>query len=171
MNNLFKRGIVRLRTGRNLKQRFSRENEDFRASRRIGIVCSDQFETEENIRSIISDLKRDGKEVSVLVYCHNPKKIQTSYPHFKASDISVSGEFRNDSITFFIGQTYDFAICLDESNHYLINYVFSSLIAKCRVGICQPARSRLFDMMVQHTHTNQTPVSNEVLKYLKMIHT
>lgn len=171
MNNILKRGILRIRTNRNLKQRLARENEDFKESRRIGILYSDLFENEDNLRIIANDLRETHKEVSILVFCHNPKKAETTFPYFTIKDISTSGEFKNDALDFFTKQTYDFALCFDQSNHYAVNYVFSTLIAKCRVGIHQSARSHFFDLMVQNSQENGSTVSNEVLKYLKMIHT
>lgn len=159
---------MKFRTNRNLKKRNQEPMTDFRSSEKIAIIYSDQFESEANLNGIIDDLKKERKEISLMVYCHDKRKKTTRHPHFQGRDITLSGEILSDELSFFLGQTYDFALCLDQSRHFIIDYVFSQVKAKCRVGILAPSRNHLFEMMVQ-SDDQQAPLSSEILRYLKMI--
>lgn len=168
MNSMLKKALLNFKTRSNLKKRPQMTMMDFQSCQKIAIVYSDLFENESNIQKIVTQLKADQKEVSLLVFCHHPKKKRTSLPSFHNDDVSFFGEIKSDELAYFLKQEYDFALCFDQSRHFVIDYVFSLLKAKCRVGILAPTRDHLFDMMVQSTD-DQTPVSGEVLKYLKMI--
>lgn len=165
---ILKKPYLRYKTRKNLRNRAPKDMLDFEQSEKIALLASDEFESSRQVEKLVTDLKNAGKEVYVLLYNHAPKQGTPELPHFTAADISASGKYEKDELVFFLGQTYDFAICLDESRHFLIDYVFSLLNAKCRVGLLQPDRNHFFELMI-HSTTSEKPVSSEVLKYLKMI--
>lgn len=165
---MLKQVILNFKAKRNLKKRHQSEATDFLSSRKIAMIYSDAFENEKQIERIAKELKAEGKEVSLLVYCHEVKKKTTSLPFFSSKDISLTGEISKEEIVGFFQQKYDFALCFDQSRHYLIDYAFSLLNAKCRIGLKAPNREHLFDMMI-HSESAKTPLSSEVLKYLKMV--
>lgn len=165
---MFKHALLKFKTKRLLKKRKEEEMTDYKSSQKIALIVSDEFEDEESIKKIIKQLKNEGKEISILFFCHNIKKKSTELPHFHAGDISITGQINNDDLNFFLNQHYDFALCFDRSRHYLIDYVFSQIKSKCRVGIMVPARNQLFDMMV-HSSDISIPMSTEVVRYIKMI--
>lgn len=166
---MLKKTILQYKTKKNLKHRILEPNADFKSSKQIAIVYSDQLAGQnENINHLIKELEDEGKNVSVLIYCHSPQQINTSLPHFTSKDISTIGEIKNEHLTNFLKGKYDFALCLDKSNYFLIDYIFSMIKAKCRVGFMHPTRDNLFEMMV-HVENTETALSSEVLRYLKMI--
>ncbi|RED94403.1 DUF6913 domain-containing protein [Marinoscillum furvescens] len=165
---IFKKPYLQYKAKKNLKRRVPKDMRAFQESEKIAILASDQFESSEQLEKLIADLKNAGKEVHVMVYNHTPKQGSPTLPHFTATDISASGKYEKEELVFFLKQSYDFAICLDETRHFLIDYVFSLLNAKCRVGLLQPDRNHFFELMI-HSTTSDKPASSEVLKYLKMI--
>lgn len=165
---MLKEAYIKYITRNLLKRRKETVMMDYKSSRKIAIICSDQFEDDKQIINVTEQLKKEGKEVSLLIFCHNIKKKVSEQPYFHSGDITFAGKLKNDLLNHFINQHYDFALCFDQSENYLIDYVFSQLNTKCRVGIVGPTRNHHFEMMIQ-SDDPKTPVSGEVLKYLKMI--
>lgn len=165
---MLKKTIVTYKTNKLLRQHHSESMMDFKVSQRFAIVCSDQFEKEDNLKEIVRDLEGLGKEVNTMTYCHQPKKQITGLPFFTSLDVNYSGQIQSEELQSFLSQSYDFALCFDESRHFLIDYVFSLIKSKCRVGINSDERSRHYDLMV-HSSQQSTPLSSEVIRYLKMI--
>lgn len=169
MNRALKKFFLKYKTNRNLKNRPLQQSTNFEESSKIAIFYSDRFENEKEVKKIITGLQHEGKEVDILVFCHDHKNIKTSFHHITTKDVSLSGHIIKEEVSFILKKHYDFAICFDDSDHYLINYVFSRLHAKCRVGV-MPDRKNLFEMMVL-ADKKETDLCSEVLKYLKMIKT
>lgn len=165
---MLKKAILNFKTKKNIKRRPEQVMMDFQSSERFGIIYSDDFENEESIREIVKDLKDMGKKVNMMVFCHQIKNKATALPHYSDYDISFKGEIKGGELDEFLKQSYDFALCFDQSGHFLIDYVFSSINAKCRVGIQSPDRIGLFEMMIQSGKEN-TSLSSEVMRYLKMV--
>ena len=165
---MLKKTIVNYKTKKNLKKHHPQETMDFRTSNRFAIVYSDQFENEEKLKEIIQDLKGLGKEVSVMVYCHQPKKKISELPFFTSLDITYGADIKGEDLKTFLSQQYDFALCFDQSGHFLIDYVFSLINSKCRVGITSDERSHHYDLMI-NSSDDKASLSSEVIRYLKMI--
>ena len=89
-------------------------------------------------------------------------------PFFTSLDITYGGDVKGDDLGKFLAQQYDFALCLDQSGHFLIDYVFSLIKTKCRVGINSDARAHYYDLMINSTD-DKASLSSEVIRYLKMI--
>lgn len=165
---MLKKAIVSYKTQSNLRKHRSQEMMDFTTSTRFAIIYSDLFESENNLQGIIKDLESLGKEVSVMAFCHQPKKSITKSPFFSSLDISYSGAIKSEDLNHFLSQQYDYALCLDESGHFLIDYVFSLLKSKCRVGLHSDDKARHYDLMI-HSADDKASQSSEVIRYLKMI--
>lgn len=159
--------FIKYKTRKALNNRAEIKMADYKSSQKIAILASDQLDEAEVVNRIVTPLRNDEKETSILFFCHDAKKHLTKLPHFASGDIDLLGRVQKEELTFFLSQNYDFAICLDESQNYLIDYVFSQLKAKCRIGTAQLSRKKLFDMMVQGN--GKSNLQSEVLKYLKMI--
>lgn len=165
---MLKRTIITYKTGKNIKHHRPQEMIDFKSSNRFAIIYSDQFEKEDNLKEMIKDLEGLGKEVNVMVYCHQPKKKITDLPFYTSLDINYSGQINSSELQSFVDQSYDFALCLDESRHFLIDYVFSLIKSKCRVGTNGQEQANRFDLMI-HSSKENIPLCSEVIRYLKMI--
>lgn len=165
---MLKKAIIQYKTRFNLKKREHSEPVDFLSGQNIAIIYSDEFENEDQITTIMKELEDEGKTVNLLVFCHDIKKKNTSLPFFSTKDISLTGEIKKSEIAAFFKEAYDFALCFDQSSHYLIDYAFSLIQAKCRIGLRSPDREHFFEMMI-HSESSTKPLSSEVLKYLKMV--
>lgn len=165
---MIKKAIIKYKTRQALKKRVHHDMMDFRNSQRIAILYSDQFEQEESIVEVVEDMKGLGKEVTMMVYCHLPKKKITELPFFTSLDVSVGGSINSEELNSFLKQQYDFALCFDQSGHFLIDYVFSLIKTRCRVGVCSASKLHHFELMI-HKGQEKAPLSSEVLRYLKMI--
>lgn len=165
---MLKKALINIKTRSNLKKRPQTHPVSFMESKKIAIIYSDEFESESRLNTIVKELEEEGKSISLMVYCHDIKKKTTSLPFFTSKDISLAGEMAKDELKSFVQQEYDFALCFDQSSHYLIDYTFSLLKAKCRIGLQSPDREHFFEMMI-HSESADTPLSSEVLKYLKMV--
>lgn len=170
MGNVLKKAIIRYKTRDNIKSRSLRQSVTYDQSKTIAICYSDQFGKLDTLERLIHQLQLDGKQVSRMVFCHYPKKGCTSHPYFTSKNISFYGQIKKEEVSSFLQENYDFALCFDESNHYIINYIFSLIRAKCRVGVMHPDRKNLFELMVI-ADKKGADLSNEVLRYLKMIKT
>ncbi|MEQ8470987.1 MAG: hypothetical protein RIC35_07375 [Marinoscillum sp.] len=165
---MLKKAILNYKTRQALKKRGHQNVVDFRNSQRIAIICSDLFENEENVSQIIKDMRGLGKDVNLMVFCHQPKKKITELPFFTSLDVSVGGTINSEELNTFLNQPYDFALCFDQSGHFLIDYVFSLIKTRCRVGVSNDTKYHHYELMIQKGQEN-TPLSSEVLRYLKMI--
>lgn len=136
-------------------------------SNSIGLIYSiDQSMDDELIEDLVSDMKADGKQVSVLAFCKNKKNTSSKYSIFDSSDIGFFGKYLSDDLISFTEQQYEFAINLDQKRHYLTDYLFANLNAKCRVGITEEENRNHLEMILKFGNPIK---SQEIIKYLKMI--
>lgn len=164
---MLKKSILQVKSKKNTKRRKHTVNVDFSSSRTVAILYTEPFSAPKELEALISDLKKAGKEVDVLSFCRDRKIESLNYDHFVPSDISTNGKLRSDKIEKFTQKGFDFAICLDQSLNQYVEYVFSLLKTKCRVGLV-PMRHELFDMVIASTQ-NEEDWHTNVMKYLKMI--
>lgn len=139
----------------------------YRNARHIGLIIHEHFENEESIEKVVAELKSENKKVSKIYFLKRPKGHQMS-PWFKASQINFLGQVKSPELNHFLKQDFDFLLCFDESDHYILNYVSSLTQASTRIGVMKPERKHFYEMMVQ-VNNNGTFASGEILRYLKMI--
>ncbi len=164
---MIKKLIIAYRTSRNEKNRKSKSWIDFNQSKHIGLIIQEDFENEESINKVVEELKNDGKKVSKIYFLRKPKGHQMS-PWFRSSQINFIGQIKSPELDHFLKQDFDFLLCLDDSSHYLLDYVSSLTTAHARVGVMKPDRKHCLEMMVQ-VDDNSKFVSGEILRYLKKI--
>lgn len=165
---MLKQWICEYKTKRLLKKREPVHSCDFGKSRKIAVLCSEKFEDEAQRVALKEALEGMGKEVSLMVFCPEPKKKTTQQKAYDRKAISMWGDVHHEDLTYFLHQQYDFALCLDQSGHFLVQYVFSMIKTRCRVGLIPDGPNELFELVVRGTDTSAR-LSDEVLKYLKMI--
>ncbi len=163
-----KKAIVNFKTRKNLKSHQQQEMTDFERSNSFGLIYSDSFGQQSELEEIIRILKSFGKKVEVMVFLPQPKRKSNDLLFFSGSDINFGGDIKNEQLKAFLDKTYDFALCLDQSGHFIIDYVFSLIKTKCRVGVNGDETIRDYDLMI-HTSPNKTSLGREVIRYLKMI--
>ncbi len=164
---MIKSSIVKFRTKKNLKKRSEHEMVSFSAAQRVAVLYSNELNLSDEINQLVQLLRKEGKEVSTMAYCHEKKTI-LDLPYFNGNDISLLGDIRKSELSFFIDQKYDFAIYLDESMSYLLDYLYSLLDAKCRVGNYTLKRTEMFELMIL-SNKQDVKLGDEVLRYLKQI--
>lgn len=164
---MIKKLIVTYRTERNEKKRKPKPGIDFRQSKHIGLVIHEDFENEESINKVVEELKTEQKKVTKIYFVKKPQGHQMT-PWFKASQINFIGQIKSPELDHFLKQDFDFLLCFDDSNHYILDYIISMSAAPSRIGIMKPERKHYYEMMVQVDDQNRF-ASEEVLKYLKKI--
>ncbi len=164
---MIKKLIITYRTSRNEKKRKCKSGIEFSKSKHIGLIIHEDFENEENINKVIDDLKKDNKKVSKIYFLRNPGGHQMT-PWFKASQINFLGQVKSPELDHFLKQDFDFLLCFDDSNSYLLDYVSSLTSAPSRIGVMKPDRTHFYEMMVQ-VDNQSTFASSEILRYLKKI--
>lgn len=168
MNKILKKIFLTYKTKYNIKNRSLQQSTAFEDSVKIAILYADPDDHE--IQQLVSALEQHGKEVSTLRFYSSTKNIRVFSPYITIKDISLYGNVEKREASRFFEQNYDFAICIDESNHYIVNYIISLLQARCRIGVMHPDRKNLFEMMVI-ADKKESDLCGEVMKYLKMIKT
>ncbi|MFT7030826.1 MAG: hypothetical protein ACJA2C_002226 [Marinoscillum sp.] len=139
----------------------------FSSSQRVAVLYSNELNQSGEIEQLVKLLRKEGKEVSTMAFC-DEKKGELNLPYFNANDISLTGDIHKSELSFFIDQKYDFAIYLDESMSYLLDYLYSLLDAKCRVGNYTLKRTEMFELMIL-CNKQGVKLGDEVLRYLKQI--
>lgn len=164
---MIKKLIINYRTSKNEKNRKIKSAIEFSKSKHIGLIIHEEFEDQDSINSIIEDLKNNNKRVSKIYFLKKPKGHEMS-PWFKASQINLIGQVKSPELDHFLKQDFDFLLCLDESNHYILDYVISMSTAPSRIGVMTPDRTHFYEMMVS-VDNQQMNISTEMLRYLKKI--
>ncbi|MFY0606842.1 MAG: hypothetical protein JXR10_09005 [Cyclobacteriaceae bacterium] len=141
----------------------------FREARKIALLYSAEFQKSNNLDLLIAELKKLGLEVSTMLYLDSTKE-NSETPYYNKNDIAVSGDLQKSDLDFFINQKYDFAVYLDNSLNYLLDYIFSKIDCHCRVGIYHPERLSFLDLMIQNTPSKPN-IETEILRYLKLANT
>lgn len=164
---MIKKLIITYRTSRNEKNRKYPSGVEFSKSKHIGLVIHEDFENENSIQQVVDDLKENNKRVSKIYFLKNPRGHQMS-PWFKASQINFIGQVKSPELDHFLKQNFDFLLCFDDTNNYLLDYVSSMANAPSRIGVMKPDRTHYYEMMVQVDNQSKF-VSSEILRYLKKI--
>ncbi|MBC6400872.1 MAG: hypothetical protein GDA42_06625 [Ekhidna sp.] len=141
----------------------------YKEARTIGILYNmDEFD-EEVLSKLIIIFQGDGKTIAKLGYTDRldvPEKSKNFI--FTKKDISNIGVIKNDHISFFIRQTFDFLISLDSSQNINYKYILAISKASCKVGLETESYKDLLLMSIkQGKQKSESALS--LVKYLKMI--
>ena len=87
---------------------------------------------------------------------------------FTKKDISVTGTIKNDRISFFTDQAFDFLISLDSSQNINYKYILAVSKASCKVGLETESYKDLLLMSVKQGRQKSASALS-LARYLKMI--
>lgn len=131
----------------------------------IGILYhADDFGTEP-IQKLKELLVNDGKDVALLGFVEKPSENALM---FHKKDISNTGVIRNDNLTFFIEQPFDFLLSLDTSGNMNYRYVLALSKAICKVGFENLEYHDLLQLSLKMDENKPKAIAN-MARYLKMI--
>lgn len=149
-----------------LAKRQPQEHSSYVNSTSIGILYNkDEYDTD-LIQNVLGDnLKKDGKEISMLAFEQKENDVPYS---FSKKNISISGDLDKDSVNYFLKQPFDFLITLDTSGDIHFKYVLALSKAVCKIGIYAKAHSELL-LMTLKPSKNPEESMEDLIKYLKMI--
>ncbi len=143
----------------------SKEHCTYSEARNIGILYNvDQFGLEV-IEKLEDLLKGDGKDVAKIGFAEKPVDNRLI---FSKKDISGTGTVKNDNLSFFINQPFDFLISLDTSENINYKYVLALSKATCKVGFETEQYYDLLQLSLKMDESKPKAVTNMV-RYLKMI--
>ncbi|MEO9474482.1 MAG: hypothetical protein ABJG41_03080 [Cyclobacteriaceae bacterium] len=166
---MLKKPLITYKINRSENKRSFNKSFDFAKAKKIALVFNAASAKDaEQIIKINSALKAEGKEISTLAYCKSRKKSTLTYPLFDTHDISAFGSYKTEELNSFMKRDYDMVLCADESDHYIVRYILSQIKANCRVGLSMQEAKPQYEMIIKSEA--QDIRVEEVLKYLKMIH-
>lgn len=143
--------FLQLNTKRHLrKNRSQRVTTDYKKASKIGIVFSTEGMDKHNaIKSLVKELKEEGKEVSVISYL--PPKQQNHeflFDIISANDISFWGTLKNEEARKFVMESFDYLLDLDTASNGIVENILAMSKAKCRVGIYREGKGPFFELMI-----------------------
>lgn len=131
----------------------------------VGIL----FNSDEYPKGVIDELTEllhgDGKQVGALGFEQKPDE-NSSF--FSRKDISIIGEFKNETVKLFVNNPFDFLVSLDSAENMNYRFVLALCKSKCKVGIESQAYYELLHMALKQSATPEESMRS-VVKYLKMI--
>lgn len=143
----------------------TKEHCTYSEARNIGILYNaDEFGIEV-INKLEELLKNDGKDVARIGYADKPSEDKLV---FHKKDISGTGNIKNDNLSFFINQKFDFLVSLDTSENINYKYILALSKAICKVGFETEQYYDLLQLSLKMDESKPKAVTNMV-RYLKMI--
>lgn len=134
----------------------------------IGVLfCIQDESLLPSIDSFINKLQNDNKNVTVLAYF--PNKIEQynyKYDCFTPQNISFWGSFRNDRVTKFVNQSFDYLFHLDDKSSTVIQGILAQSNAKCRIGKYTKASDQYYEFMI---NTEQKDYLQEMYNYTSIL--
>jgi hypothetical protein len=139
----------------------------------IGILFHLSGEADpEPLARFIRKLEADHKKLKILTYFEHPHSHPYRFyiDYFLKSDISLTGEIRSPKITQFLDTQFDFLFCIETEPQPVFDVVLSRSKANCRIGLYNPERTGLFEMMVQNPDWNDLDHTvDQMLAYTKSL--
>ena len=132
------------------KNKLIRETLPYSKSSSIGILfTADTKEKFDYIRRFSDNLEYDDKQVKVLSYVAKGKEnFEFKYDYFTSKDVSFWGNFKSDTVTNFINESFDYLYCVDLDPGNLVAHIMARSKAKCRIGIYSETYKNYFEMMI-----------------------
>ncbi|WP_436516262.1 DUF6913 domain-containing protein [Ekhidna sp. To15] len=143
----------------------TKEHCTYAEANNVGILYNTDEFSAEVIEKLEELLKGDNKDVAKIGYADKPSEDKLI---FSKKDISGTGNIKNDNLSFFINQTFDFLVSLDTSENINYKYVLAISKATCKVGFETEQYYDLLQLSLKKDESTPTAVTNMV-RYLKMI--
>ncbi|MEO1253494.1 MAG: hypothetical protein AAFY41_01230 [Bacteroidota bacterium] len=143
----------------------SKEHCQYKDAKSIGILYDAAEFNSLTIHELENNLKSDGKDVAKVGFQDKPSEDPLI---FDKKAISGTGSIKDNHLTFFINQPFDFLITLDISENVNLKYVLAISKATCKVGFETEQYVDLLQMSLKMESDKKQAVQS-LLKYLKMI--
>ena len=143
----------------------SKEHLSYTESSNIGILYNADEFVKEVIDKLEELIKNDGKNVARIGFAEKPTEDNLI---FSKKDISGTGTIKNDNLTFFINQSFDFLLSLDTSGNINYKYVLALSKSICKVGFETEQYYDLLQLSLKMDESHPKAIAN-MARYLKMI--
>lgn len=154
-----------------------RTNVGFDQALTIGILYhGDSLKKQVAVHWLASELKRLGKQVSILCYVTDPKQAANfTDPTITLQDIPLARKINHPQARLFLDTAFDYLYQVDLEGQPAIDYLLVRSKAKCRVGYYRPTRAVLFEVMVSLArHPEEGDIANltaQMLHYTQLLKT
>lgn len=150
-----------------LKKNLISANYNFAGASTVGIIYNTNLHLKYSVKNLIQLLKNENKEVHSIGF--HDKDGDIPLGAFSAKQFNILGSLKpHQHLDEFLSKKYDLVICIDESNHEVINYILVKTKSQFKVGIFENKDfSKKFDMIVKCDLANDK--SEALLKYLKLV--
>lgn len=170
-----KQTILRYKTKvANKKNKSNKPFIPFSKTKEIGILINLTENTDTKaINHFIQNLKKENKNVSVLVYTpenHN-NPFDFKFKGFTKKDISITGKINSAEVTQFISKKFDFIFSLNKQELMPFNYILATNQSGCRVGCYLNDEVDYLDLII-HPKESETMDKTiaEMLNFANKIH-
>ncbi|MDE0471618.1 MAG: hypothetical protein OXH57_06725 [Ekhidna sp.] len=141
----------------------------YKEAQTIGILYNADEFNRRILSKLITTFNEDGKTVAKLGYTDKLGMTENRADFiFTKKDISNTGVIKNDHISFFIRQTFDFLISLDSSQNINYKYILAGSSASCKVGLQTKSYKDLLLMSIKQDK-QRVEAALSLVRYLKMI--
>ncbi|MGD1959954.1 MAG: hypothetical protein ACFB2Y_13930 [Fulvivirga sp.] len=149
----------------------TRANTAYSSAKTIGILFSvEDLKKHEQIKHLIKNLEKDGKQVSVLAYL--PKGTQNfefKFDFFTIDELTFWGKFESQAIQNFVNQSFDYLFYIDTESNALIRNILAMSKSKCRIGNYDEENAKFCEMMVQGKDKTIESLIKEMYKYTQLL--
>lgn len=159
------------------RRRADRMNVGFVQAQTIGILYhGDSPKKQVAVDWLASELKKLGKQVSILCYVTDSKQAANfTDPTITLQDIPLLGKITHPQAGLFLDTSFDYLYQVDLEGQPAIDYLLVRSKANCRVGYYRPARAVLFEVMVSLAkHPEEGDIANltaQMLHYTQLLKT
>ncbi|MFQ3577022.1 MAG: hypothetical protein SNJ77_11360 [Cytophagales bacterium] len=141
-------------------------------AQRIGILINadeDCFPKVSN--SIVEEIKKDGKQVEVVVYASVGTNVNYHFEHILLlkSDFKWNGKLNNEKVSKFCSKNLDLLYVINSAYCFEVDYVALLSQASCKVGAQRLEQKVFFDLMVSMPNQSQDSLFSHLHFYSKKI--
>lgn len=148
----------------------ARSNVGFSQAKAVGILYhGDNAEKQEAVHQLANELKKLGKQVSILCCVTDPKQLANfTDPTVTIRDIPLFSKITHAKAKDFVNTSFDYLYQVDLKNHPVLDYLLARSKAKCRIGHYTSSRAGLFEIMISLT---KQPGSGDITNLIaQMLH-
>ena len=127
-----------------LKKTSERKTVSFEKAKSIGMLFDDEANYEKT-KNFIKSLIADGKSVTTLI--KSKEKEPPTHNHYTEKECKWNGSTSSEAITHFFNKKFDYLFLLNETPHFLTEYILAKSQSNCKVGIYNEKKEPFFELM------------------------
>jgi hypothetical protein len=165
---MLKTKIISFKYQLGLKKNLSSAAYNFKKAQKVGILYNTNLFLSYQVKELIKLLEADNKKVTTIGF-HTVENGTIPPSSIDMEQFDFFGSLKpHEDLDIFLAKQFDLCICIDESNHFAINYLLTRTKAHFKVGITDDEyNKRKFDLIVKCGSSKEK--FSEIIKYLKII--